>query len=174
MIAIVNCRDTFTFPPMMLWHHVDLQVYNRLGKVRPVINHLSKKFAELYQPHCEVAIDEAMIKFQGQSCLKRYNFMKPVKHGIKVWVLADSHNGYFQKFQVYTWKEGNRVEHGLGERVVILLNCMESTTTFSLTISSPARSFCKICWPMVCMHVKPQERLQGLSTNPEAGKTSEI
>ena len=36
--------------------------YDRLGKVRPVINHLSTKFADLYQPHCEVAIDEAMIK----------------------------------------------------------------------------------------------------------------
>ena len=44
--------------------------------------------------------------------------MKPIKRGIKVWVLADSHNGYFMKFQVYTGKEGNRVEHGLGERVV--------------------------------------------------------
>ena len=39
--------------------------YDWLGKVRPVIDHLSKKFAELYQPHCELAIDEAMIKFQG-------------------------------------------------------------------------------------------------------------
>ena len=39
--------------------------YDQLGKVQPVIDHLSKKFAELYQPHCEVAIDEAMIKFQG-------------------------------------------------------------------------------------------------------------
>ena len=38
------------------------------------------------------------------SCLKQYNLMKPVKRGIKVWVLADSHNGYFQKFQVYTGK----------------------------------------------------------------------
>ena len=92
--------------------------YDRLGKVRPVINHLSENCAKLYQPHCEVAIDEAMIKFQGRSCLKQYNPMKPVKRGIKVWVLADSHNGYFQKFQVYTGKEGTRVEHGLGERVV--------------------------------------------------------
>ena len=29
-----------------------------------------------------------------------------------------SNNGYFKKFQIYTRKEGNRVEHGLGERVV--------------------------------------------------------
>ena len=44
--------------------------------------------------------------------------MKPVKCRIKVWVLADSHNGYFKKLQVYTGKEENRVEPGLGERVV--------------------------------------------------------
>ena len=92
--------------------------YDRLGKVQPLINHLSNKFEELYQPHREVAINEAMIKFQGWSSLKQYNPMKPIKRGIKVWVLADSHNGYFMKFQVYTTKESNRVEHGLGERAV--------------------------------------------------------
>ena len=53
--------------------------YDRLGKVRPLIDHLSKKFEELYQPHHEVAIDEAMIKFQGRASLKQYNPMKPDK-----------------------------------------------------------------------------------------------
>ena len=96
----------------------DAPGYDRLGKVRPVIEHLSTKFAALYEPHREVAIDEAMIKFQGRSSLKQYNPMKPIKRGIKVWVLADSRNGYFMRFQVYTGKDGNRVEHGLGERVV--------------------------------------------------------
>lgn len=91
--------------------------YDWLWKVQPVIYHLSLKFAEFFQPHCEVAINEAMIKFHRRSCLKQYNPLKPVKHGIKVWVLVDSHNGYFQKFQVYSGKEGNTVEHGLGERV---------------------------------------------------------
>lgn len=55
--------------------------YNRLGKVRPLIDYLSRRFADLYQPHCEVAIDEAMIKFQGRSSLKQYNPMKPIKCG---------------------------------------------------------------------------------------------
>ena len=39
--------------------------YNRLGKVRPVIDHLSKQFADPYMPDKEVAVDEAMIKFTG-------------------------------------------------------------------------------------------------------------
>ena len=33
--------------------------------------------------------------------------MKPVKRGIKVWALPDSHNGYFHNFHVYTSKEGS-------------------------------------------------------------------
>jgi len=43
--------------------------------------------------------------------------LKPVKRGIKVWVLADSRNGYFSKFEVYTGK-GATAEKGLGMRVV--------------------------------------------------------
>ena len=46
--------------------------HDRLGKVRPIIDHLSTKFAEAYDPHKEVAVDEAMIKFQGRSSLKQY------------------------------------------------------------------------------------------------------
>lgn len=34
-----------------------------------------------------------------------------------MWVLADSHNGYFTKFEVYTGKDG-AAEKGLGSRVV--------------------------------------------------------
>ena len=60
----------------------------------------------LHDPHCEVAVDEAMIKFQGRSSLKQYIPMKTIKRSIKLWVLGDSHNGYFQKFEVYSRKEG--------------------------------------------------------------------
>ena len=41
--------------------------YDRLGKVRPLIDHFTDKFKEVYVPHKEVAIDEAMIKFTGRS-----------------------------------------------------------------------------------------------------------
>ena len=44
--------------------------------------------------------------------------LKPTKRGIKVWVLADSHNGYFSRFEVYTGKKGNTAEKNLGVRVV--------------------------------------------------------
>ena len=44
--------------------------------------------------------------------------MKPIKHGIKVWVLADSVSGYFSRLEVYSGKQNDRVETGLGSRVV--------------------------------------------------------
>ena len=91
--------------------------HDRLGKVRPVIDHLSSRFSDLYEPHQEVAVDEAMIKFTGRSTLEQYMPMKPVKRGINVWALADSHNGYFHKFQLYTGKESGG-EKQLGHRIV--------------------------------------------------------
>ena len=84
--------------------------YNRLGKVQPLIDRITGKFTEL-------AVDEARIKFQGQSSLKQYMPLKPIKHRIKVWVLADSNNGYFSKLQVYTGK-ADSPEKALGPRVI--------------------------------------------------------
>ena len=92
--------------------------YNRLGKIRPVITYLAQRFSYIYKPGREVAVDEAMIKFQGRSSLKQYLPMKPVNCGIKIWVLADSNNGYFWKFDVYTGKTGENPKKGLGATVV--------------------------------------------------------
>ena len=91
--------------------------HDRLGKVRLVIDHLSAKFAEVYHPHKEVAVDEAMIKFQGRSSLKQYMPKKPIKRGIKVWVLGDSQTGYFSKFDIYCGK-GSSPKKNLGTQVV--------------------------------------------------------
>ena len=92
--------------------------HHRLGKVRPLIDHLSTKFAEAYNPNHDLAVDEVMIKFQGRSSLKQYMPLKPTKRGINVWVAADSTNGYFTWFEFYSGKKDNTVEHGLGARVV--------------------------------------------------------
>ncbi len=75
-----------------------------------------------YKPHREQTIDEAMIAFKGRLSFKQYLPAKPTKFGIKVWVRADSHNGYVHQFQVYTGavdNVGNRQrEEGLRARVV--------------------------------------------------------
>jgi hypothetical protein len=91
--------------------------YNKLGKVEPILDKLSERFREVYNLHRDVSIDEAMIPFKGRSTLKQYLPLKPVKRGIKVWVLADAHNGYISNLEVYKGKDGSKGE-ALGPNVV--------------------------------------------------------
>ena len=64
--------------------------YDKFGKIRPVIDHISQNLLTVYNPHCEVSIDEAMTAFKGRSSMKQYLPKKPVKRGFKVWVRADA------------------------------------------------------------------------------------
>ena len=65
------------------------------------------------------AVDEAMIGFKGRSSMKQYLPMKPVV--FKIWVCADSHNGYICQFECYTGWQGDTTEVGLGSLVVTRL-----------------------------------------------------
>ena len=93
----------------------------RLQKVDPVISRLKEKFKSVYYPHCEVSIDEMMIPFKGRLSMKQYLPFKPVKHGFKVWAMADAINGYVYDFNVYTGATAGR-ETALGEKVVLTLS----------------------------------------------------
>ena len=140
-----------------LWTMMILLPEETPRKVRPLINHLSDKFAT---PSKDVAVDEAMIKFQGRSSLKQYMPAKPIKRGIKVWVLGDSSNGYFSRFDVYTGRKEDR-QVGLGAHVVQTLTedlkdkHHHVYFTFSLVISS-----LKIWRKMVSMVVGRLERTE--------------
>ena len=56
--------------------------------------------------------------------MKQYLPKKPVKRGFKVWVIANSCNGFFLDVEVYVGKpsDGVTTEIGLGERVVLQLS----------------------------------------------------
>ena len=73
-------------------------------------------------PDKENSIDEAMIKFRGTVAFRQYLPAKPTKYGIKVWVRADSTNGYACEFQVYVGRPpGVKTLVGPGKRVVLEL-----------------------------------------------------
>lgn len=94
--------------------------YDKLYKVRPLINHLQDRFLTCFHLSKNISIDESMIKFKGRSTLKQYMPKKPVKRGYKVWMLADQ-TGYCHKFEIYTGKTGDGVEKDLGSRVIKML-----------------------------------------------------
>ena len=54
----------------------------------------------------------------GIPSFKQYVPLKPVKRGFKIWVRANSTNGYICDFSVYTGKEEDSVERDLGPKVV--------------------------------------------------------
>lgn len=91
--------------------------YDKLYKVRPLLDILSHSFQEFYKPSKEISIDESMILFKGRSSLRQYMPNKPIKRGYKVWVRADE-QGYIDQFQIYTGKVGETTEKHLGARVV--------------------------------------------------------
>ena len=56
--------------------------------------------------------------------MKQYNpikLVKLVKHGFKIWVRADSHNGYVCEFECYTGRKDGKVGKVLGGSVVTQL-----------------------------------------------------
>lgn len=95
--------------------------YDKLYKLRPMIEMLSQTFLKCYRPSKYQAIDESMIKFKGRSSLKQYMRDKPIKRGYKVWMLCDG-NGYNLKFEIYTGKIANLVQKDLGASVILRLS----------------------------------------------------
>ena len=76
--------------------------YDKLYKIRPLLDLLIKSFQLVYVPNREIAVDENIYK--GRLSWIQYMPKKPTKWGIKTWVLAESGSGYVWNFKLYTGK----------------------------------------------------------------------
>ena len=74
---------------------------DKLFKFRYIIDNIRQSFKEHYGPHEHISVDKAMIPFKGRLSFKQYMKDKPVKFGIKMWVLADSVTAYCHNFDIY-------------------------------------------------------------------------
>ena len=109
---------------------VDQPGYDPLFKVRKLLDIVTPKFESEYNLSESISIDEAMIPFKGRLSFKQYMKDKPVKHGIKVFVLADGKYGYTKRIQIYTGKNSSlsKNELGLSTKVVLdLIKGLESS-----------------------------------------------
>lgn len=96
---------------------------DKLRKVNTLVEFFKVRCKELYQPRRNVAVDERMVKSRHRSGIRQFNKDKPIRWGIKLWVLADSSNGYTIDFNVYIGKvAGQEISaNGLGYDVVMKL-----------------------------------------------------
>jgi len=89
--------------------------YDKLYKIRSLLEMLSITYLKSYRPTKMQAIDKSMIRFKGRPSIKQYMPLKPIKRGYKVWIRANS-NSYISQFEIYT-EIGQTTEKCLGSRV---------------------------------------------------------
>ena len=108
---------------MALLHVVDPateETGDKLLKIGSFIGYFKSRCLSLYQPRQNVAIDERMVKSRHRSGIQQYIKDKPTKWGIKLWVLADSSNGYTVNFDVYIGKAAGQTASANGLALMLL------------------------------------------------------
>nr|CAH7741318.1 unnamed protein product [Callosobruchus chinensis] len=92
---------------------------DKFGKVRPLIDHLNKKFLENLPKIENVDVDESMVPYYSHHSCKQRILGKPIRYGFKFWSMNTS-TGYLINTEPYQGKGtqlGNS-DLGLGASVV--------------------------------------------------------
>ena len=71
---------------------------------KKIFDYLNAKFKQLYTPSQALSIDEGMCKYQGRYSFKTYMPAKPIKVGMKFYIMADSKTSFVTKIKLYTGK----------------------------------------------------------------------
>lgn len=65
--------------------------YDKIGKVRWLLESFSRISQSLYNAERVCTVDEIMVPYKGRYCnIRQYMKAKPCKFGIKIWALASS------------------------------------------------------------------------------------
>ena len=94
-------------------------------KINTFIESFKERRRTLYQPTQNVAIDERMVRSRHRSEIRQYIKDKPTKWGIKLWVLADSANGYTYDFSVYIGRAQAQETSANGLRYDVVMKLMD-------------------------------------------------
>ena len=77
---------------------------DKLQKQRPIHDNVVANWHTLYNPGEQISTDEGVLKWQDRLSFRVYNKNKPIKHGIKASILAESNSGYCWKMDIYYGK----------------------------------------------------------------------
>ncbi|XP_033744318.1 piggyBac transposable element-derived protein 5-like [Pecten maximus] len=80
----------------------DIDKSDKLTRITPLLDHVNAVSKELFQPFRQIAVDERMVASRHRfSGIRQFIKDKPVKFGLKLWILADTQTGYTYNFYVY-------------------------------------------------------------------------
>ena len=94
-----------------------------LYKIRNLTTKILEKCFSLYNCHESISVDERMAPFKGRLKIKVRMPDKPVKYGIKLFMLCDSTNGYCKQFDVYVGNDERNVGN-IGKTGKAVLNVL--------------------------------------------------
>ena len=128
MSCLVIGSEKFCVTSTLLTTHraqaVVIQTTTNCGRSDPSLQPLRKIAGSCIHPISNYLLTRAWLEQNVVSPPIQYMPAKPVKWGVKVWVLCDSVNGYICTFDVYTGKDTSGATmhaHGLAYSIVMKL-----------------------------------------------------
>lgn len=97
----------------LLSQHSMTRSQAKLHKIRPIVNHLNKKFSSLYSLGQNIALDESLTNWNGSLNKKKYTPNKAAAKGIKTYEICESHSGYLWRFEVHAGDGQDEVQQDL-------------------------------------------------------------
>ena len=95
----------------------DSDAYDKMFKIRPIVEHLNKMFPQYFHYSGHVVLDKSTVAMKNRDNCKQYNPSKPAKWGWKVWSLCDGNDiekPYLLSFSPYLGKKHTKVsKYGL-------------------------------------------------------------
>ncbi|XP_049875780.1 uncharacterized protein LOC126377510 [Pectinophora gossypiella] len=74
-----------------------------MEKVNLFVRKVITRFQDLYNPGCELSLDESMLLFRGRLSFRQYMKQKKSKYGIKFYIVTTA-DGYILNFKIYEGK----------------------------------------------------------------------
>lgn len=97
--------------PFLKFRKVSKKFVEPPHKVLQVVLYLDNKFKQYYVPQHKVNIDESTVGFKGKVLFKDYNKDKPIRWGIKIFVVSESNTGYICGLDLYFGKSTTDLIH---------------------------------------------------------------
>ncbi|XP_064643589.1 piggyBac transposable element-derived protein 4-like [Lineus longissimus] len=104
----------------------DDTIPRKLYKLWPILQHMKRRFPDVYQPERDVAIDESLMLWKGSLGWEQYIPSKRARFGIKSFEICKSSSAFILDFFVYTgvgtvYDPGLDEDLPMGSKVILTL-----------------------------------------------------